>query len=269
MPLFKSFPSATANKSLDQVISDLLGNPRVECCFLLGSTASGVAKWSDYDVLVVGDLADPFSVEFSYIDSRATDVILVSGTEFRRVLSESPPALPQDCDLLSWIAASKVAFSKDPSLQGAPRQAQTVLLSGSVLRGETYMRWVEANHLLLKIRRYQTAKSEDYRDGLALLLAKSIAALPQDFLCARGVRWLGDKDGMKAVREIDENFAEAVLEALQTTNLDEKCAAYAKLSQQSYAPIAPMWRPSETAGGWFKPDGAPRDRSQWESLHVE
>jgi|JI10StandDraft_1071094.scaffolds.fasta_scaffold497779_1 hypothetical protein len=268
MPSFESFPSATARMSLDQVINALVENPRVECCFLLGSTATGIARWSDYDVLVVGDVPEPFAVEFSFIDSRATDVILVSGNEFRRVLSQSSAASSQDCDLLSWIAASKVAFSKDPSLQSAPRQAHAVLLSGSVLRGETYMRWVEANHLLLKIRRYQTAGSEDYRDGLALLLAKSIAALPQDFLCARGVRWLGDKDGMKAVRKLDEQFAAEVLEALQTTNLNEKCAAYAKLLQQSYAPVAPMWKPSETAGGWFKPDGAPRDRSAWESLHV-
>jgi hypothetical protein len=105
-----------------------------------------------------------------------------------------------------------------------------------VLRDETYMRWVEANDVLLKISALPDSRiAKTIETAWRSSWPTSIAALPQDFLCARGVRWLGDKDGMKAVRKLDEQFAAEVLEALQTTNLNEKCAAYAKLLQQSYA----------------------------------
>jgi predicted nucleotidyltransferase len=86
--------------SLDQVINALVENPRVECCFLLGSTATGIARWSDYDVLVVGDVPEPFAVEFRGVvrSAKATDVIqVVSGNSLptRTQLKTSAASYPR------------------------------------------------------------------------------------------------------------------------------------------------------------------------------
>ena len=269
MTPFVAFPASTSRQSLEGALSTLQEKSNVFACLLLGSSATGVSEWSDYDLLVVAEFNEAFSVEFSYIDSRATDLILVSRQEFERLLGEERPSSPQDCDVLSWISKSRIAFSNVSEFIDAPQKATAILDGCSVLEEEKFCRWVEANHILLKVGRYLSSPEETYRDGLEILVTKAIADLPLDYLCSRGFRWLGDKDAMKKLREIDDAFAERVLEALRNRSLSEKCASYNALIASAISPVGPVWNSGETGGGWFRFSGGPKERSVWERFFAD
>lgn len=267
MPHFSTFPASTRHTTLDDVLEMLRDSPRVRACLMLGSTAEGVSPWSDYDLLLVGDFRESFAIEFSIIDGRASDLILISDGEFERLLSQDRPSAPGDCDALSWIAKSRVAIWKLAAAEPDPRAtAARILKQASVLDEEAFCRWVEANHTILKVRRYQASTDEEYRDGLELLVTKALAELPQDFLSARGIRWLGDKDAMKNVRSVQSEFADSVLEALRVELLSDKCDRYQELARHAFKPVGGLWADGETAGGWFRFSGTPEERSAWERL---
>lgn len=186
-----------------------------------------------------------------------------------RLLDQEHPSGSQDCDVLTWISDSRVAFSNVDEFLDAPQKATSILARGSVLPEEQFCRWVEANHILLKVGRYLSSPDEAYRDGLEILVSKVIADLPRDYLSSRGYRWLGDKDAMKRLREIDNAFADRVLVALRIHSLSSKCAAYKELLATALSPVGSMWDANETGGGWFRFSGGPQERSAWERLFAD
>jgi predicted nucleotidyltransferase len=143
MQSFSAFPAWSRDRSLDEVLAVLEHDSSVAAVLLLGSTAKGLTDSSDYDLLVVMNSGEPFGFEYTFVDGRETDIVLLIREEVERILALNRWSEPGERDVVSWITEARVAFSRDDFLADAPAAAKRIH-SASVPSSsdEVYYRWV-------------------------------------------------------------------------------------------------------------------------------
>lgn len=266
MSAFSTFRSITADTPFDRVIDRLQAHPEIRVVFLLGSTATGPAAWSDFDLLLVTRSGESFDFEMAYVERRATDVVFVSESEIERLLTLEEASTPQERDVLGWLSTARAASTARGNPTDWPKRAARILSQSRIPRAEIYYRWVEANFTLLKLRRYATSEDPSHRNALEILLARALSELPRDYTTSREIPWLGDKEAVAFAAREDAEFLTDLQTALRTRLLDEKTELYADLMGRAFAGIGACWSEQQTAGGWFRYEGRPDERSRWESL---
>ncbi len=266
MPMFSSFRSTTADSSLEDILEHLERSPDVSAVFLLGSTATGPAPWSDYDLLLVTTEGEPFDFEVAFVDGRATDIVFVANAELARILPRDRASTARERDIVGWLAASRLVSPPDGGFEDVPERARRILGQSRIDDREMYYRWVEANFTLMKMRRYATAEDPVYWDALEVMLAKALSELPCDYVISRGRSWMGEKEAMAFLGADEPEFLIDLKTALRSTSLDEKVERYGELMTRAFAPIGSPWATGHTAAGWFRFDGEPHERSRWEAL---
>ncbi len=265
MPSFGSFVPAASDLPLEQLIERLQSRSTVLGVVLLGSTATGLGEASDLDLLLVLAGGLPFDVEFSWVDGRPTDVVLVSRSFVQRVAESASPS-GEASDVARWIAAGRVEWTRDPEIAALLANASHRADSAGPKRGEQFTRWVEANFLLTKLRRYAAADAPDYEQALELALLPAIYACVLDHLCFRDQPWQGEKAALAWLGREDPEFLVALREALRASTTDNRMRAYARLVERACEPVGGVWPAGRTAGGWRLPSGEDPPEGRFEAL---
>ena len=265
MARFQTFLACSASLSIADVLGRLERHEQVIGAALLGSTASEVSPWSDYDILVATADGPAFDVEFTYVEHRPTDVIFMNHAEIRRLLAQGSTS-KRDADLLRWLGTGRIVFSKSSDFQAlADSIADAPPTSGQV-DSEIFFRWVEANFTLVKARRWLGASGSSYRLALEFLLLGALSAVLADYLACRGHPWQGEKTAVERLEHEDPDFLEGLAVASRETSLERKVRQYERLMELAFSPVGRLWQPDETPGGWVVAEGEPRVRSLWEEL---
>lgn len=266
MPTFASFEATTEGWSLEDVVAHLAQVPAVHAVVALGSTAGERAAWSDLDLLVVLDGEREFDVEFTYVASTPTDVILVSPAQLERIADPRGGAPTGfDADLTRWLAAGRLLTRRTAATEDLLRRVAEGSRRAGPTREEQFGRWVEANFQRAKFRRYAEAGDPAYRDALDLALCEAVPNLVRDFLCFRGHAWEGEKVAWERVRE-DAVFEAALRGALRAAGPEERLRHVDVLTERACEPVGGTWRARTTAGGWNLDSTDPRSSSRWEAL---
>ncbi len=262
---FTSFHASSSDWSLDQTLETLKERDGVVGVLFLGTTATEVAPWSDYDLLLVTSEGDDFAVECTTVDGRPTDVIFLRESALADMTQPGIAISAEATDVLGWLARARVAFSRSEIVDAAPERARALADRRRVARAECYLRWVEANFNLKKAERYASAPTALYRDALRLQMVNLLSEVSADFLAARGRPWAGEKDAVQYIQENDPGFLDLLLDTLAADTATQ-VANYARLVEQAFAPVGDLWPERTTSGGWFLDMGSPSERSRWEAL---
>lgn len=261
--MFEAFRASTADWALEAAIERLRAHPEVVAVARLGSTAGGLAPWSDYDLLVVTEQGPDFDVELTWIAHRPTDVIFTNAATLARLRREGARS-DRDADLTRWIAASRSEHARGDDL--AALRARGATHPEAVAEAQAWFRWVEANATLVKARRWLAAEDASYAAALALLLRSALAALPRDHVVARGHAWDGERDAVARIERDDPGFLAELAEAARAEPREAQVRRLASLIERAFAPVGSPWGPDETAGGWRLARASPRNASRWEAL---
>lgn len=250
MPLYAA-KSTTAELTLEEVIHRLAHHTDVDGVLLLGSTGTdSVTPISDYDLLIVlTQMPAPLHVGATSIDGRFSDIIFVTTEEIDGLLSLGDEIAHDTWQgrLLHWFATGKIAADRTGRMVRARNKAQAVHFTNPADTGKLYGLWFGINYNLKQTQRMLAAGDAVYDTAVDLRLLYCLSEVWSGYFQARDLPWRGEKEAIRLLMEIGQDFLEKFRKCLDEPLRQRKVERYAELAALALAPLGSLWQQDVTA----------------------
>lgn len=245
--------SASNRLTLEDVIGRLSSHEAVDGVLLIGSTGRGdLTADSDYDLLLVlSYMPAPFSVAFTWVDHRLTDVIFARQQQIEDILTLEGPTNGDDWmgRIIQWLQTGRIAHDR----AGRLAQAQAKVQAGNWLLPlsdyDVYMAWFGLNYNVNQTRRLMAAHEDPvYLIAADLRLSHyGTSDLLLRYFRIRQLRWQGEKAAVRYLAEHDPDYLQLLQQFLATGERTAKFSLYERLVAMAAAPGGGLWLPGATA----------------------
>lgn len=246
-----STASTAGHLSLQAVVARLAQAKQVAAVLSIGSLAEErLTAASDYDlVIVLHDLAGPWTVGVTSIDQRFTDLLFVATAALERILALTT-SVAQDHELapvIRWLRQGQLFFDHTGQAQRAQTKVQQADWLEPVNDQAVYSAWFSINYNLAQAQRMFQSTDPLYRQTVAIRLAVyGQSDIWFGYFSIRKLAWSGDKPAVKYLLTHDPTFLAVYQQFIEETDLAQKLALYAEVAALATAPAGGLWPAAAT-----------------------
>ncbi len=241
--MWKTEPSSTIDKSLEEVLTQLKAHPNTDSVLLMGSAATHtLGKHSDIDItVIVHELPENILGINTVIENKFAEIYLYSTKEVNALLEKKTidPYMKEGW-IIRWVRDGEIIIDKSGVLEKL--QTKSKEIKDSVSNTQMYTTWQKINYNYTQNMRYYQSGKDLYLQALDIRLLYSVMDLIVGYFLLRNIAWLGEKKAINWLQENDTSFLKNFQTYLRETDRTKKVELYKKLIQKTLEPARGLWK---------------------------